>query len=442
METMIPFSVKASIAEDRANINDLVKSIKGVLEEIGKYLLEETLKQWEQRIIAAFCEGIATIRHRRKGRRGRDCQGKKGWIRKGHTGRKRGITTLIGEVRLKLAEIKCRGCGARLRPLLGWLGLSPYQREEVGVKQQGIDLTVDLSYRRGSRQMENLGGIKVSRSRLNSWVKGTDIELDISLEDWPRLIYADGTGYHRKDGSEGQIRLVLLKGFSGKVNGVKVYVDRSWEEIGKEIKKLIGEERLKGCVLLSDGEPGIEENLMVEGMEHQRCQWHGWKDLGYMLWSEGMSKVERDAIAGELRRLTIALPFEEKAVEEKDKQGIRERLVGIKVSLDDMVDHLKAKSYLKASAYLRRVKERLFSYVEIWLEKGIQVERTVSIMERTMREIARRAKRIGASWGDMGLLSILKFLLKRYFDNEGYQEYWRRYYNPGACQAALIISKP
>jgi hypothetical protein len=53
---------------------------------------------------------------------------------------------------------------------------------------------------------------------------------------------------------------------------VKVYVDRSWEEIGKEIKGHIGEERLKDCVLLSDGEPGIEENLLVEGMEHQRCQ--------------------------------------------------------------------------------------------------------------------------------------------------------------------------
>jgi hypothetical protein len=60
-------------------------------------------------------------------------------------------------------------------------------------------------------------------------------------------------------------------------------------------------------------------------------------------------------------------------------------------------------------------------------------------MERTMREIARRAKRIGASWGDVGLLAILKFLLKRYFDKEGYQRYWNRFYNQGACTATLII---
>jgi hypothetical protein len=133
------------------------------------------------------------------------------------------------------------------------------------VKQKDIDLAVDLSYRRGARHLENVGGVKVSRSRLNSWVKKTDIELDISLEDWPKLIYADETGYHRQDGTKGKVKLVLLKGFSGRVNGVKVYVDRSWEEIGKEIKGHIGEERLKDCILLSDGEPGIEENLLVEG---------------------------------------------------------------------------------------------------------------------------------------------------------------------------------
>mgnify|MGYP006269283267 CR=1 FL=1 len=81
-------------------------------------------------------------------------------------------------------------------------------------------------------------------------MKGTEIELDLSLEDWPKLIYADGTGYHRQDGTEGQVKLVLVKGFSGRVDGVKLYVDRSWEEIGKQIKSRLGEERL-GAVFYS-----------------------------------------------------------------------------------------------------------------------------------------------------------------------------------------------
>ncbi|MEK6732108.1 MAG: hypothetical protein AABY55_00630, partial [Candidatus Omnitrophota bacterium] len=181
MEIKISLSVKVSIAEDKANINDIVKAIGQVLQETGVYLLKQVLKEWEERIVAAFCAGMATVRHRRKGRRGRDCEGRKGWIRKGETGRERGFTSLLGEVKLRLREVKCRGCGARLRPLLGWLGFAPYQREEIGIKQKGIDLAVDLSYRRGARQMENLGGVRVSRGRLNSWVRGTEMELDISL---------------------------------------------------------------------------------------------------------------------------------------------------------------------------------------------------------------------------------------------------------------------
>lgn len=437
MEMEIPFSVKVSLMEDKANINDVVKAIGWVLEEIGKYLLKQVLKQWEERIVAGFCAGVATVKHRRKGRRGRYCEGRKGWIRKGETGRERSFTSLLGVVKLRLKEVKCRGCGARLRPLLGWLGLAPYQREEMGIKQRAIDLAVDLSYRRGARQMENLSGVSLSRTRLNSWVKGTEIELDLSLEDWPKLIYADGTGYPRQDGTQGQVKLVLVKGFSGRVDGVKLYVDRSWEEIGREIKSRLGEERLRGCVLLSDGEEAIERNLLVEGMEHQRCEWHGWKDLGYMLWADGMSKEEREVIVNQLRKLTFTLPFEE-AVAEADREGIRQKLEGVKTSLEEMVLYLRSRGYLKASGYLKRAGDRLFTYVELWLEKGIQVGKTVDIMERTMREIARRAKRIGASWGDVGLLAILKFLLKRYFDKEGYQRYWARFYNQGACIATLV----
>lgn len=422
MEIEIPFSVKVSLAEDKANINDIVKAIRQVLEEVGRYLLMQALKLWEEKIVAGFCTGLATVKHRRKGRRGRDCEGRRGWIRKGETGRERSFTTLLGEVKLRLREVKCRSCGARLRPLLGWLGLAPYQREEIGIKQKGIDLAVDLSYRRGARQMESLSGVRVSRTRLNSWVKGTEIELDLSLEDWPKPIYADGTSYHRQDGTEGQVKLVLVKGFSGRVDGVKLYVDRSWEEIGKEIKSCVGEERLRGCVLLSDGEEAIERNLLVEGMEHQRCQWHGWKDMGYMLWAEGMSKEEREIIVSRLRNLTVTLPLEE-TVAEKDKEGIREKLKRVEASLEEMVVHLRSRGYLKAAWYLKRAGEKLFTYVELWLERGVQVRKTLDIMERTMREIARRTKRIGATWGDVGVLAVLKFLLKRYFDKEGYQRY-------------------
>jgi hypothetical protein len=36
MEIEIPFSVKVSLAEDKANINDVVKSLRRVLDETGR----------------------------------------------------------------------------------------------------------------------------------------------------------------------------------------------------------------------------------------------------------------------------------------------------------------------------------------------------------------------------------------------------------------------
>jgi len=181
---------------------------------------------------------------------------------------------------------------------------------------------------------------------------------------------------------------------------------------------------------------------MVEGMEHQRCLWHGWKDLGYMLWAERMSKDERNTIAGQLKKLAIALPFEEKVVMKEYKEEIGKRLNRVKISITEMVDYLKSKGYHRASGYLERASRNLFTYVKLWLEKGVQVGKTTDTMERTVREIARRVKRIGASWGDTDLLAILRFLLKRYFEKEGYMRYWSQFYNPGLCEASLIVAKP
>jgi hypothetical protein len=59
---------------------------------------------------------------------------------------------------------------------------------------------------------------------------------------------------------------------------------------------------------------------MVDGMEHQRCLWRGWKDAGYMLWAERMSKDERDTIAAQFEKLAIALPSEEKVMMKEDRE--------------------------------------------------------------------------------------------------------------------------
>ena len=54
---------------------------------------------------------------------------------------------------------------------------------------------------------------------------------------------------------------------------------------------------------MSDGETGIEKHLLFRGMEHQRCVWHAEKDLGFMLWRDGLTTEARDALGRQFREI-------------------------------------------------------------------------------------------------------------------------------------------
>ena len=47
-----------------------------------------------------------------------------------------------------------------------------------------------------------------------------------------------------------------------------MWIDKGWEEIGKELKDSNGEDNLRGKILLSDGEQGIENHLLFKDMDY------------------------------------------------------------------------------------------------------------------------------------------------------------------------------
>jgi hypothetical protein len=50
--------------------------------------------------------------------------------------------------------------------------------------------------------------------------------------------------------------------------------------------------------------------------------------------------------------------------------------------------------------------------------------KVISILERVMREIGRRIKKIGASWKEKGLLAVAEVLLTRIYSPYAWQQYW------------------
>jgi len=71
----------------------------------------------------------------------------------------------------------------------------------------------------------------------------------------------------------------------------------------------------------------------------------------------------------------------------------------------------------------------MFGYVRRWLKWGLISPRASSMVERVMRELARRIKRIAYGWSDKGVTKIARIILKRFTNEKEWEEYWKKKMN-------------
>ena len=141
-----------------------------------------------------------------------------------------------------------------------------------------------------------------------------------------------------------------------------------------------------------------------------------------------MSKSKREDFLKELSGLIkIELPKEDyQEVSEDMKKEVQERLRESKESIQKLTDSFYEKGYFGATTYLRNATAHLFTVVEKWLELGYMPPKVISLLERVMREMGRRIKKIGASWKEKGLLAIAHVLLTRLYSPEQWKQYWTK----------------
>ena len=178
-----------------------------------------------------------------------------------------------------------------------------------------------------------------------------------------------------------------------------VWSDKSWAEIGAAV--LDPEEATKrdpplADDLVVDGEPGMLEGLeqLADGV--QRCHWHLPRDLGYSMWKEKAPLKERKIQSKKLSQF-IAIELPKGSVDEISqghKAELLQRYERVERGLDEFIENLDAKGYKVAANYVSNAKRNLFTYLGTWLELGIRCPRTTSLIERLMREIGRRLKKI------------------------------------------------
>ena len=180
-------------------------------------------------------------------------------------------------------------------------------------------------------------------------------------------------------------------------------------------------------VIAIDGERG-QEVLSNLAEDIQRCQWHVPHQLGFALWKDGLRKPERDPhlekLAGVIK-IEIP-PGDYKSIPQELRDQIQGQVLEGKETMNALVRSFQHKGYLAAASYLRNATEHTFTVVEKWLELGYMPPKAISLLERVMREMGRRIKKIGASWKDKGVLAVARVLLTRIYDPKRWHQYWEK----------------
>ena len=152
------------------------------------------------------------------------------------------------------------------------------------------------------------------------------------------------------------------------------------------------------------------------------------RDVNYTLWQDNAPLHERKEIQRELAGIIgIELPEEEfEKVRPEDKAALARAVDEAEKKVEALWKRLLAKGYSEASGYIAKMSSQLFSYVRRWLTTGLVSPRAASWIERVMREIARRLKRMSFGWSEQGAAKMARIILKRFTSAAAWEKYWKK----------------
>ena len=351
--------------------------------------------------------------------------------------RERKFRTSVGTVRIRRRRLKCVGCGSTLVPLRRFLGLEPYQSKTAELEKMVAEVVSEQSYRRSSSHLDIIGQIPVPKSTAHRWIATSDCDHIEQNNDTLDILFADGTGYKRRPdkahnvNNRGELRVALGVDKSGRIAPLGAFSGVSWEQIASVVKGPRADKVPVADMLVSDGECGLCDALGKLCGSQQRCHWHMAHDLNYMLWQDDAGKDERDRMPKALAAIIgIELPKEDiEFVKDTDKASIMAAKDHADYELRRLIQTLVNKGYNLAADYLIRARKNLFSYVDRWLATGMVSPRVSSFIERMMRELARRLKRMAFGWSEEGAAKMARIIIKRFTSANQWETYWKKRLN-------------
>ena len=143
------------------------------------------------------------------------------------------------------------------------------------------------------------------------------------------------------------------------------------------------------------------------------------------------SKDERKQLQQELAAIIrIELPKEDfEQVKPSDKAAVSKAIDDAERDVRKLIGKLTDKGYVRASHYIINLSKNLFGYARRWLKTGIVGPRASSMIERMMRELARRLKRMAFGWSEKGAAKMARIIIKRFTSAGEWEKYWKERLN-------------
>lgn len=423
MQTTVALTLHTILAEEQISLDELVIVLRKVMQEEGMPGL--------LRLILEMADELWAIRACRDGKLpGAPCCEKAKWEVKDRVERR--LRTSGGVVQFNWRRLVCKACRKQLVPLRQWLRLERWQSKTSELERVVVETVAEQSYRRSTNHLDTIGVIPVPKSTAHRWVAQSSCdELEWPPQKLPTLM-VDGTGFKRRPdehnaySNKGELRVVIGLDSKGAAVPIGTWSNQSWEEITAELEAKARGEKLAEQ-LSCDGETGLADRLARLVNSVQRCHWHLVHDLDRFLRFDQAPLSERREEQKNLAAVIgIELPAQDfQRVKPQDQQELEQRVKTADENLRYLVRTLHQKGYHQTATYVASAQDRLFKYVDFWMKTGVAAPRTTSYLERLMREIGRRLKRIAFGWSDKGAAKMARIIIRRICDEQQWTEYWK-----------------
>lgn len=406
------------IPDSGLRINGLIQGLKESSSEIHEAILTTLMKALEQRTIERLLQ-----------------KDPERFGRNGFQSKSRHLKCSLGTISYRFAQVVDRRKERTFTPLAEALSIPAYEHYLDDALEPSIGLSVHVSFRRATSEIERIQGQCMSHTTVHSRLQKFAHEHhpfgDLKAVPFHFLL-VDGTKVHLqgpsgKDLGKVEMRWALASlGSESRFEPVGFWIDTDWVQIRKDLERRLTYKKLK--ILFSDGGPGIQENLLRKGMDHQRCLWHGKREVPYLLYADGAKKTKQAPFLDQLQSLPIMnlSKSQMEHLRSEDRPHVEQIFKQTQQGFQTLLDALSPEKYPRARAYIENLIQPVTTFLSWWLKKGEIIPLNTNAIESAFSHVCNRIKHVGRRWSEKGLLNWLQVVFYKIFKPDLWNLQWQR----------------